>query len=256
MSRVLITGSADGLGQMAARLLIADGHDVVLHARSPARAKDALAGAPGASAVLTGDLSSIEETKRVAEQANETGRFDAIIHNAGVADREQNVIRTADGLANIFAVNVLAPYLLTALVTRPDRLVYIGSDLHRVGDTTLQDLQWERRDWNGWQAYADTKLHLVLLAFGVARRWPKVYSNVVEPGWVATKLGGPDATGDMEEGPRTQAWLAASDDPAARVTGGNIHHRRPQEYHPAANDPATQDALLDACAELTGISLK
>ena len=102
---------------------------------------------------------------------------------------------------------------------RPRRLVYVSSELHRGGDAGLEDLLWERRPWNGHRAYSDTKLHDVLLAFAVARRWPGTLSNALEPGWVPTKLGGPRATGDLDAAHRTQAWLAASDDPAAAVSG-------------------------------------
>ena len=87
MSRVFITGSADGLGKMAGQLLIAQGHSVVLHARNEERARDAKAAVPGAETVVVGDLSSIQETRRVAEQVNELGAFDAVIHNAGVGYR-------------------------------------------------------------------------------------------------------------------------------------------------------------------------
>ena len=73
MSRVFITGSADGLGQMAARLLVAQGHQVVLHARHAERAHQALQAVPGAEAAVSGDLSSIEETSRVAIQVNRLG---------------------------------------------------------------------------------------------------------------------------------------------------------------------------------------
>jgi NAD(P)-dependent dehydrogenase (short-subunit alcohol dehydrogenase family) len=255
MARVFITGSADGLGQLAARKLIADAHEVMLHARSEARGRDALAGAPGAAGVLTADLSSIAQTRRLAEAANATGRFDAVIHNAGVGYRAPRRIETEDGLCQVFAVNALAPYLLTALMTRPDRLVYLTSGLHRQGDPDLSDLQWRNRPWNGMQPYADSKLFDVVLAFAVARLWPDVFSNAVEPGWVATKMGGPGAPDDLELGADTQAWLAVSDDPEAKVSGRVFHHRRPTEAHPAASRPDVQDGLLEACRELSGVRL-
>ncbi|HWE11765.1 MAG TPA: SDR family NAD(P)-dependent oxidoreductase [Solirubrobacteraceae bacterium] len=255
MTRVLITGSADGLGQLSARQLIAGGHEVVLHARSEDRGRDALTGAPGAAGVLAGDLSSIAQTRRLADAANATGRFDAVIHNAGVGYRAPRRIETEDGLCQVFAVNVLAPYLLTALMTRPDRLVYLTSGLHRQGNPDLSDLQWRDRPWNGTQAYCDSKLFDVVLAFAVARLWPRVFSNAVEPGWVATKMGGPGAPDDLELGADTQAWLAVSDDPEAKVSGRVLHHRRPTAAHPAASRQDVQDGLLDACRELSGLEL-
>jgi NAD(P)-dependent dehydrogenase (short-subunit alcohol dehydrogenase family) len=255
MARVLITGSADGLGQMAARLLADCGHQVVLHARDPGRAKAADAGVPGADGVLIGDLASIEETRKVAEQANAYGRFDAVIHNAGVGYREPERVLTKDGLAHVFAVNVLAPYLLTALIDRPGRLVYLSSGMHRRGNPDLGDLQWDRRRWNGLQAYADSKLFDVILAFAVARRWPGVLSNALEPGWVATRTGGPRAPDDLTQAHLTQAWLAVSDHPDATITGGYFYHQRRRDAHPAAHDRTLQDGLLTACAELTGTPL-
>jgi NAD(P)-dependent dehydrogenase (short-subunit alcohol dehydrogenase family) len=155
----------------------------------------------------------------------------------------------------VFAVNVLAPYLLTALMTRPDRLVYLSSGMHRGGQPDLADLQWVGRHWNGSQAYADSKLFDVVLALAVARRWPDVLSNALEPGWVPTRMGGPGAPDDMSQAPVTQAWLAVSDDPAATVTGQYFYHQRPRPVHPAASSHSVQDQLLAACAELTGVAL-
>ncbi len=252
--RVLITGSADGLGQLSARQLIAEGHEVILHARSGARGREALEGAPGAAGALTGDLSSIAQVRRLAEQANHSGRFDGVIHNAGVYTLPRRR-QTEDGLSLVFAVNVLAPYLLTALMTRPDRLVYLTSGLHRSGSPDLSDLQWERRPWSGMQAYSESKLWDVVLAFAVARRWPEVCANAVEPGWVPTKMGGPGAPDDLTLGADTQAWLAASDDPQAQVSGQVLFHRRPREAHPAAGSDDVQEALLAACRQLTGAQL-
>src|ERR1700735_2926161 len=218
MARVFITGSSDGLGQMAARLLIEQGHSVVLHARSEQRGDQALAAVPGAQSVVIGDLASIAQTRHVAEQVNRLGSFEAVIHNAAVGYQEPRRIATEDGLPHVFAVNTLAPYILTALIKRPKRLVYLSSGLHKSGDASLKDLVWEDRPWQGQQAYSDTKLHDVLLAFAVARRWTDVLSNALEPGWVATKMGGPAAPDDLNQAHRTQAWLAVSDDDEARVT--------------------------------------
>src|SRR5437667_6295659 len=195
MSKVLVTGSSDGLGLMAAKRLLAAGHEVVLHARNQSRARDAKSEAPKAHDVVVGDLASIAETRELADQGNRLGPFDAVIHNAGVGDGERR-IETVDGLEHIFAINVLAPYLLTALIEQPKRLVYLSSGMHRSGDPDLTDLQWRRRRWNGPQAYSDSKLFDVVLAFALARRWPAVRSNAVDPGWVATKMGGRGAPDD------------------------------------------------------------
>jgi NAD(P)-dependent dehydrogenase (short-subunit alcohol dehydrogenase family) len=254
MSKVLITGSSDGLGLMAAQRLLAAGHEVILHARNQTRARDAQTAAPKAHGMVIGDLASIAETRGLADQANRLGRFDAVIHNAGVRDRERR-IETVDGLEHMFAINVLAPYLLTALIEQPKRLVYLSSGMHRGGDVDLTDLQWKRRRWNGTQAYSDSKLFDAVLAFALARRWPAVRSNAVDPGWVATKMGGRGAPDDLDLGSETQAWLAVSQDADAMVSGAYFFHKKPQNIHPAARDVAIQDGLLAACEELTGTSI-
>jgi NAD(P)-dependent dehydrogenase (short-subunit alcohol dehydrogenase family) len=255
MARIFITGSSDGLGQMAAQLLIKQGHQVALHARSQARGQQAMAAVRGAEAVLIGDLTSIAQTRSVADQANKLGTFDAIVHNAAVGYREPRRIVTEDGLPHVFAVNTLAPYILTALISKPGRLIYLSSGLHRSGDASLDDLTWEKRPWRGQQAYSDTKLHDVLLAFAIARRWPMVLSNALEPGWVATKMGGPSAPDNLDEGHRTQAWLAVSDDPAAKATGEYFYHMKLQAPNPAARDVERQEKLLEACRKFSGIGL-
>ncbi|MEY9857913.1 NAD(P)-dependent dehydrogenase (short-subunit alcohol dehydrogenase family) [Catenulispora sp. GAS73] len=255
MAHVLITGSSDGLGLMAGRLLIAQGHSVTLHARNDKRAEQTRAAVPGAEDVLVADLSSLDGIRSLAAAADAAGRFDAVIHNAGIGYREPRRVETADGLSHLFTVNVLAPYLLTALMTRPDRLIYLSSGMARGGDPDLSDPQWTGRRWSGSQAYSDSKLFDVLLAFGVARRWPDVLSNSVEPGWVPTKMGGRGAPDDLDQGPVTQAWLAVSDDEAALVTGRHFYHQRERFVSPEAQDAAVQDALLDYCAELTGTAI-
>ena len=255
MSRVLITGSADGLGRLSAAQLVRDGHEVMLHARSDARGREALDAVPGAAGVLIGDLASIAQTRELAEQANAGGRFDAVIHNAALGYQVSGPSPTEDGLAIVFAVNVLAPYLLTALMTPPDRLIYMSSGMHTGGDAGLEDLQWRDRRWSGGQAYSDSKLLDLVLCFAVARRWPGVLANAVTPGWVATKMGGRGAPDDLDLGADTQAWLAVSDDPAAQVSGGYFYHRAQRSADPAASDTAVQDALLAECARLTGVEL-
>src|SRR3984957_19941233 len=129
MARVFITGSSDGLGLMAGQLLADQGHKVVLHARSDDRAADAKKALPKAEAVVVGDLGSIAATKDVAAQVNALGSFDAIIHNAAVGHREEHRL-TSDNLPHVFAVNTLAPYVLTMLIDRPKRLVYLSSGMH------------------------------------------------------------------------------------------------------------------------------
>lgn len=256
MARVLITGSSDGLGLMAGQILTQQGHDVTFHARNEERAEDLRRALSSVGpSVVIGDLASLEQTRSVAEQANRIGRHDAVIHNAGIGYRRPARETSEDGHELTFAVNVLSAYVLTALVDRPDRLVYLSSGMHRAGTPSCDDVGWARRRWNGAQAYSDSKLFDVALAFAVGRRWPDVASNAVEPGWVATRMGGPGAPDDLRAGAVTQSWLAVSDDPDARSSGGYWYHQNRRDAHPAASDARFQDELIDCCAALSGVTL-
>ena len=255
MARVFITGSSTGLGLMAAQLLVEMGHRVVVHGRNQARADVALAAAPGAEAAVVGDLANIREMRSIADQVNALGRFDAVIHNAGIGYRESRRGDTEDGLPRLFATNTLAPYVLTALIEKPQRLVYLSSGMHRSASLNLGDLTWSKRTWRGAEAYAETKLHDVLIAFAVARRWPDVLSNALEPGWVATRMGGPGASDDLDAAHRTQVWLAVGEDPAALVTGQYFYHMRPRQPNPVSQREDAQDQLLETCRRLSGIGL-
>ena len=252
--RVFITGSTDGLGRDAAQTLMREGHEVVLHARSKQRAS-ALSGlAPKSAGVVIGDLGSAVETRALADQVNKIGRMDAVIHNAGIY-REPNRGPTPEGHAKVLAVNVLAPYMLTGLIERPDRLIYLSSSMHYGGEASLRDIDWVERRWDTNQAYSDSKLFITAFAIGLARRWPKTLSNAVDPGWVPTKMGGAGAPDDLEEGHRTQTWLAVSDDAAAKSSGGYWHHRKQRKPAADALDTGFQDRLIAKLAELTGVKL-
>jgi NAD(P)-dependent dehydrogenase (short-subunit alcohol dehydrogenase family) len=254
MRHIFVTGSTDGLGLAAARTLMAEGHKVVLHARSSNRAAVLADIAPRSAGVVIGDLSSAVETRALAEQVNKIGRMDAVIHNAGIY-LEPNRGATPEGHAKTLAVNTLAPYMLTALLERPNRLVYLSSSMHRGAGGSLRDIDWSERRWEPSLAYSESKLYLTALALAVARRWRDVLSNAVDPGWVPTKMGGPSATDDLTEGYLTQTWLAVSHDPAAEVSGGYWFHRKEQKPATEALDPDFQDRLTTQLAELTGILL-
>jgi NAD(P)-dependent dehydrogenase (short-subunit alcohol dehydrogenase family) len=253
MSRIFITGSSDGLGLMTAQLLVEQGHSVVLHARNVQRAEVAHRRLPGAEAIVSGDLASLQQMRSMADQVNALGTFDAIIHNAAVGYREPQRVETKDGFAHVFAINSLAPYVLTALIRPARRLIYISSELHKQGDPSLSDLNWIERPWQGQQAYSDSKLHNVLLAFAMARRLPGVPCNAMTPGWVQTKMGGPGANDDLDQAHRTQAWLAASDDLPSQVSGKYFYHFKAEDPLAAALDASLQDRFVTACGQLTGI---
>ena len=155
----------------------------------------------------------------------------------------------------ILAVNTLAPFMLTALIERPDRLVYLSSGLHRGGESSLRDLDWTERAWDPARAYAESKLHVVALALFLARRWPEVLSNAVDPGWARTRMGGASAPVDIHTGQRTQSWLAVSTEPAAMVSGRYWHHLKPELPSAEAMDVAFQDEMVVRLQELTGVAL-
>jgi len=254
VATVLITGSTDGLGRAAAQWLLDDGHEVVLHARTADRAATIGEAASRSAGIVIGDLRSASEIRSIADQVNSIGRMDAVIHNAGVyAGRTRG--STPEGHAGTLAVNTLAPYMLSALIERPDRLVYLSSGLHRGGEGSLSDLDWTTRSWDSARAYAESKLHVVALAFALTRRWPRVLSNAVDPGWARTRMGGPGAPVDLDTGQRTQTWLAVSDEPAAMVSGRYWRHLRQEQPASEAADPEFQDKLLTKLSELTGVAL-
>ena len=254
MSRIFISGSATGLGLLAATKLVEQGHQVVLHARNAGRAEDARRELPRAEAIVMGDVETIAGAKDIAAQVNMLGHFDAVIHNAAVGYREGYRI-TADGLPHVFAINTLSAYIMTALIARPKRLVYLSSGMHHHADANLDDILWQKRRWNGSQAYAESKLHGAMLAFAIARRWSEVLSNSLEPGWVPTKMGGPSAPDDIDQAHLTQAWLAASKDPKASVTGKYFYHLKQMTPNPQANNLALQDRLIAICSEISGVAL-
>jgi NAD(P)-dependent dehydrogenase (short-subunit alcohol dehydrogenase family) len=257
MAKIFITGSADGLGQLAANALIAQGHRVTLHARSQQRAKDVAQKVHGEETVLIADLSSMQETKRLAADVNAMGDFDAIIHNAGVYQVPGNAAGD-EGLPLVLAVNTIAPYLLTCLIRAPKRLIYLTSGMHAQGDPGLHGMDgWpgrpDTKPNHPGVSYSDSKLHDLILCKAVARCWPDVLSNAVNPGWVPTKMGGRGAPDDLEKGYQTQVWLAVSDDAKAHVSGRCFFHQRESRYLTAADDTDVQDKFLGLCERITGV---
>jgi NAD(P)-dependent dehydrogenase (short-subunit alcohol dehydrogenase family) len=240
MAKIFITGSTDGLGLLAAKSLIDQGHDVYLHARSKARKEDVINNVTEAKGVFVADLLDIEQIKQLAKDVNESGNFDVIIHNAGVY--------TAPG-KDIFTVNVIAPYILSCLIEKPKRLVYIGSDMHLGGHFKLSEIHSNINGIN----YSDSKLHILMLCKAFARLWPDVCINAIHPGWVPTKMGGKGAPDDLQKGSETQVWLSTSHDKEALVTGKYFFHKKQSRYNPEADELISQDQLLRLCGEISGV---
>src|SRR5438105_5284498 len=241
MARVFITGSADGLGRLAAQTLLDDRHEVVVNVPKSAGVEAVGDLVARGAAVVVGDLADLEQTRSIARDVNRLGRIEGVIHNAGVYTGPQ-----------VLPVNIVAPYLLTALIDQPQRLVYLSSSDHYNGRAVLDGV-----DWSGQTAgsYSDSKLFVTTLAAAVARLWPDVFSNAIDPGWVPTRMGGPGAPDDLRLGHLTQEWLATSDDADARTSGGYWYHQERIEPHPAVRDRRFQDQLLDALARFTGTRL-
>lgn len=232
MALIFVTGSSTGLGLNTAAALSALGHDVVVHARTTDRL-------PHGTwyGTVTGDLSDTVQTARAGHSADKYGRFDAVIHNAGA-------LHSPDAVR----VNTIAPYLLTAVMIAPARLIYLSSSMHRAGSTDLTGLN------SMAGSYSDSKLWVTALSAAMSTRWPGTTSHAVDPGWVPTRMGGGGAPDDLTEGHRTQTWLATTAD-VTPVTGGYWHHYHTQNPAGAVNDTRFQAHLLSELEDITGVPL-
>ncbi len=253
MGKVFITGSSDGIGLKTGQILLSMGHEVVFHARNAARAEETKALTGRDISIVTGDLSSLDDTRELALEAEKFGPYDAIIHNAGIGGGADDRTVTKDGFERIFQINVLAPYLLTSLMSRAEKMIYLSSGLEANGIANLDDVMYETRNFHSMQVYSDSKLYDVMIAFAVSRLWSGVLSNAVDPGWIKTKLGGANATDNLDRGAETQVWLTEGTDPASLVTGKYFKWKQELTANPAAYDISLQDRLLELCAELTGV---
>lgn len=235
--KIFITGSSAGIGQLAAKRLLAQGYTVVVHARNEARAADLKRDLPAAAQVVIGDLGKPDEVDKMAAELNRIGRFDTVVHNAGVYRGE-----------GIFQINLLAPYVLTAKMHKPATLVFVGSNMHNGGDLRLDSFNVAS------VGYSDSKLQLLTLSKALAARWQDVGVHTMHPGWVGTKMSGGNAPDPLRPAYETLAWLAAGNSGA--VSGGYFHNRRPDpDYRKDSEDPAKQVALLRALERVTGVKL-
>jgi NAD(P)-dependent dehydrogenase (short-subunit alcohol dehydrogenase family) len=254
--RILITGSSDGLGLLTAKLLTSQSHSVTLHARSPSRATDALAACPSASTCVVGDLSTISGIKAFAAEADKHGPYDVVMHNAGLYLGP--FARTFDGLPALVAVNTLAPYILTCLMEKPKRLIFVSSQLHQNGNAELEDITWTQRGeakWqNGAQAYADSKLHNIMFAFAFHRHYG-IPTASVDPGWVKTKMGGPSAMDDLDAAVETFGMVCTGEGEAGRREVGHYYQMREREYREEARDVEMQEKLLGILEGVTGVKV-
>ena len=231
MTKVLITGSNDGLGFLAAKRCVEEGAQVFLHARSQEKLDKAVAQIPGITGGFVADLSDIRQVQKLADQLNNGGPFDAIIHNAGVYQSSSE---------ELFKVNVLAPYLLTINVTLPKRLIYLSSQMHKGGSFPKSINQI---------TYSDSKLWLTMLMAKFSMQFPECYVNAVDPGWVPTKMGGKGAPDDLRQGAETQVWLATSNEPDALVTGKYFYHKKEQAPHSDVHNTSKQEELIELLSE-------
>lgn len=255
MARIFITGSSDGIGQAGAKLLAEQGHQVWLHARNSERAKQAQAAVPNAAGVVIGDLGSIDGTKKLAEEANKHGPFDSVIHNAGLGPSNGDN-KTPDGLGSTFAVNSLGPYVLTALMAKPKRLLYLSSQMHSGASDNFEDITWTKRKWDSMSAYCESKLHDIMLANAVARYWPDVQSCSLDPGWIKTKMGGGGAPGVVNTPAKAIADFAAGQgkSPAGGKTGVYFTPQGAESPKKAAENEAKQEEFMSICEKLSGVS--
>ncbi|KAI4716831.1 short chain dehydrogenase [Aureobasidium sp. EXF-10727] len=253
--RILITGSSDGLGLYTAQLLCRSSHKVTLHARNPARARDALTACPSAANCVIGDLSTIAGIKAFAKEADKYGPYDAIMHNAGLYLGPMR--KTEDGLPSLVAVNTLAPYILCCLMAKPKRLIFVSSGLHQNGDAGLKDITWQERgesNWNSGQAYADSKLHNIMFGFAFQRRYG-IPCVSVDPGWVKTKMGGENAMDDLDAAVETFAMVCEGSGEASKKETGHYYQMRERAFREEAKDVATQDKLLSILEGITGVKV-
>lgn len=243
MALVLVTGASSGLGLATATSLAEGGHDVVLHARNSMRNIDQNV-RNRMYEVIYGDLADLSETVGLAARANDIGVFDAVIHNAGVLNGPE-----------VFAVNIVAPFVLTSLMAPPHRSIVLSSSMHMSGSTDLDVVDFSRPGARP-RPYEDSKLYVTALAFAVAELHPNTLAHAVDPGWVPTRMGGTSAPDSFNEGHRTQEWLATADE--AEITprsGGYWYHRQPRQPHRAALSAKFQRELVEKLAGHTGLDL-
>lgn len=248
MARVFITGSSDGIGLHAAKLLADNGHKVTLHARNEDRAASTKSAVPKAENIVVGDLRTVASIKKLAQDANAAGPFDTIIHNAGIGyGGTSSSEMTSDGISAVFAVNTLAPYIMTCMMDKPkSRMLYMSSDSHYGGDESLKNCTTSH-------SYGNSKLHDTMLSKAFARRWNDVQVVSMHPGWVRTKMGG-SAPSSTDKPAKALLQWAAGEGSLAKLPSGSFFTSSGQDSpHPGADNVAKQEELLKICGDVSGV---
>jgi len=260
--RILVTGATDGIGRQTALELGRLGHSVVVHGRSAQKAEAAAAAlsqlAPTATFTsVHADLAQLAEVRRLAAELADV-QLDVLLHNAGVFLKKREL--TVDGFETTFAVNHLAPFLLTQLLLpslpKSGRIVLVSSVAHQRGKIDFDDLQSTHYD--GYAAYAASKLANILFCGELSRRLgpaPSVFA--LHPGVISTKLlttGFGVGGASLEEGARTSVY-AATDPSLDGTTDRYFSDGKPAKPSAASQDQAAQRRLYEISAQLTGISI-
>ena len=272
----VVTGATSGIGKAAAAALARQGAEVIVVGRDPGRAEATAAaiqagGAPPPKVEIA-DLARLDQVRALAGRLNQTlDRVDVLINNAGLVLNERRV--TPDGYEYVFAVNHLAPFLLTNLLrpkltaSAPARVITVSSDAHTAARLDLDDPNLEH-GWSSWRSYSNSKLANILFTRELARRLDGtgVTANCLHPGVVRTGFGR-DARPLMrvgitiarpfmlspERGADTIVYLASSPDVAAK-TGGYYVKREPREPSAAARDDGLARGLWETSERLTGLA--
>jgi retinol dehydrogenase 14 len=274
---VLVTGATGGIGRATAMRLAAMGANVAITGRDRARtegaAREIRAAGRGEVDVFVADLSSQSEVRRLADEVLQTyPRIDVLVNNVGGYWNTRHV--TADGLEHTFALNHLAPFLLTKLLldrlkqSAPSRVVTVASNAQALGRIDFDDLQGER-SYSGSRAYNQSKLANVLFTYELARRLQAsaVTANALHPGVVRTSFGAEDPRGIQRliipfarpfmktpaQGAATSIHLASAPD-LEQVTGRYFANSKPKRSSKRSYDEAAAARLWQVSADLVGLT--
>jgi len=265
---ILVTGSTDGIGKATARELVRQGARVIIHGRSRAKAREVQRELQELSDgekpdILVADFSNPDEVRGMAEEVVSTfPRLDVLINNAGTY--QETRVLTDNGVEMTFAVNYLAPFLLSNLLlpllneSAPSRIVTVASSAHE--DVTAID--WENLPgmprYDPWEAYSLSKFADIVFTYQLADTLERsgVTANCLHPGVVDTRIlhtAFPGMAGiTPEEGARTSVYLALSPE-AAGVSGKYFENMRLAESTPLTHDKAVQERFWKIAEDLTGL---